>query len=78
MRLAAEENVALVCEKGNKGRAVVLGLCTKGLEICFANFHLSEKISSPWFIENTGLFQMAVCSRTGFFEVLAKGPCENC
>lgn len=56
----------------------MLGLGTKGLRICFANFHLSVKISSAWLIENTGLLQMAVCSRTEFFEVLAKGPCEKC
>lgn len=65
-------------EKGNKEEALVLGLGTKGLRICFANFHLQVKISSAWIIENTGLLQMAVCSRTEFFEVLAKGPCEKC
>lgn len=70
--------MALACEKGNKENAAVLGLRTKGLKIGFTNFHLSVKIPSPWFIENTGLFQMAVCSRTEFFEVLAKGLCENC
>lgn len=74
--LAAEENVALACERGAR-RELGAWAVTKGLRIRFAHFHLSVKISSPWFIENTGLFQTAVCSRTEFFEVLAKGPCEN-
>lgn len=70
--------MALGCGGGYKEQATVLGLRTKGPKLCFTNFYLSVKMSSPLVTESTGLFRMAVCSRTVFFEVLANGPCETC